>query len=142
MKFSEDILNKAIISAYDELAWKSADVFDAIEELAAKNCAILGGDVWVTTGLKENQNELTQIDRATVAVGIIKGKNGQDFVFNWHTNRETNESFSDYVLRCKADTINAINDMKTEQTVAEEFKDSIYYNLVYVDSKEFNKLGT
>jgi hypothetical protein len=142
MKFSDDLLNKAISSVYDELAWKRADVFGAINELAANNYAILGGDVWAVTGVEKNINELTQIDRNKVSVGLIKGKNGQDFIFNWHTNREINESWDNYVLRCKSDTINAINNMETESTVADEFKDSIYYNLVYAGNAEFDKLNT
>ena len=83
---------------------------------------------------------LTTIDYANIAVGVIRGKDGQKYVYNWYFDKQPNETWEEYVLRAKTETINAINKMDAENSVAEEFKNSIYYNLVYEEQTEFEKL--
>jgi len=61
-------------------------------------------------------------------------------VFNWHSNKSVSEDWKEYVLKSKRETIDAINKMKTEEIVAEEFTDSIYYNLVFASKTEFENL--
>ena len=140
MIFADKILNVAISSPYGELAWKREYVFQAIDELVDNGYAILGGDVWAV--VTKELTTLTQIDSERIAVGIIKGKDGKDYVFNWHSEKKANESWEAYVVRTKMETIAAIEKMDAENTVAKEFENCIYYNLVYSDKIEFEKLQT
>jgi hypothetical protein len=140
MKFSDKTIDKAIKSLGNELAWKKEDVFQAIDELIENKCAILGGDVWAVVKNNINLSKLTQVDAENIAIGIIRGKDGQDYVYNWYSNKRQGESWDEYVLRSKIETIESINKMNAEQTVAEEFKNFIYYNLVFADNIEFENL--
>jgi hypothetical protein len=142
MKFTDKILNVAISSPYGELAWKKEYVFQAIDELVDNGYAILGGDLWAVVTKDLNLSTLTQIDSERIAVGIIKGKYGKDYIYNWYSEKKTNESWDDYVVRTKIETIDSIEKMDAENTVAKEFENCIYYNLVFVDKKEFEKLKT
>jgi len=140
MTFSDTVKNKAIVSFSNELAWKLEDVFAAITELTNNDHAILGGDVWAITSKQSGRIPLTHISPTEIAVGIIKGQNGQDYVFNWHSDRLNSETWIDYVKRTKEETITAIKKLNAEQIVADEFKENIYYNLVYADKNEYDKL--
>jgi hypothetical protein len=140
MEFSATVRDKAITSFNGELAWKLQDVLIAISELTDNGYAILGGDVWALMRKESGQVPLTQISRSEIAVGIIKGQDGADYVFNWHSDKKSSESWEDYVKRTKKETLSSIKKLNAEQVVADEFKDSIYYNLVYVDQKEFENL--
>lgn len=141
MTFSDSVRSKAIVSFNDELAWKLQDVFAAITELTGNIYAILGGDVWAITSNKSGHIPLTHINPTEIADGIIKGQDGQDYVFNWHSDRINSESWVDYVKRTKEETIIAIKKLNAEQIVADELKENIYYNLVYVDKNEYDKLS-
>lgn len=140
MKFSDKILERAIESLNGELAWKRNDVVQAINELTENKYAILGGDVWAVGGNDSPLPRLTQIDPEKIAVGIIKGKDGQDYVFNWYSNKGQNETWDDYVNRSKKETIDSINNMNAEESVSKELSNSIFYNLVFADKEEFEKL--
>jgi hypothetical protein len=83
MPFSDNTKAKAIKSLNEALAWKKEDVFVAIYELSDNGYAILGGDVWALTTKQVGQYPLTYIDPTHVVVGIIKGQDGVDYVFNW-----------------------------------------------------------
>jgi hypothetical protein len=140
MKFSDKILQRAIESLNGELAWKRNDVLRAINELTDNKYAILGGDVWAIVANELSLTRLTQIDSEKIAVGIIKGKDGQDYVFNWYSNKGQNETWDEYVKRSKKETIDSIDKMNAEESVSEELSDSIFYNLVFADKEEFEKL--
>ncbi len=140
MKFSDKILERAIESLNGELAWKRNDVVQAINELTESNYAILGGDVWAVVGNEPSLPRLTQIDSEKIVLGIIKGKDGQDYVFNWCSNKEQNETWDEYVNRSKKETIDSIDRMNAEESVSKELSDSIFYNLVFADKEEFEKL--
>ena len=142
MEFSEQILNKAIKSVSDELAWKKDDIFAAIDEISQNNFAILGGDVWAVMSEQNDSNVLvlTQLDHSYIAVGIIEGKDGVDYVFSWDSDKTDNESWNDYVERSKTETINSINNLKPEESVAQNLRESIYYNLVFADENEYKSL--
>lgn len=139
MKFSEQILKKAVISVHDELAWKKEDVFQVIDELI-EDIAVLGGDVWVVMKDDTSTPILTRIDKTRVAVGIIKGKDGKDNIFSWAFEKGPNESWSEFVQRSKKASVDSINTMEVEKTVSVEFADSIYYNLVFVNQFEYREL--
>lgn len=140
MEFSDKILERAIESFNGELAWRRNDVIHAIKELIENNYAILGGDVWSVVGCESSLPKLTQIDSEKIGVGIIKGKEGQDYVFNWYSVKEQTESWDEYVIRSKKETIDSINQMNAEEYVQKELIDTIFYNLVYANEFEFNKL--
>jgi hypothetical protein len=140
MKFSKQLFKKAIVSVHDELAWKKEDVFQAIDELIDNNIALLGGDVWAVMKYDENTPILTWIDHNRIAVGIIKGKDGQDYVYNWSSDKRQKESWNEFVRRSKSESIEVINKLDVERTVSVEYADSIYYNLVFVDQFEYKKL--
>ena len=140
MIFSDKTKAKAIKSLNEELAWKREDVFAAINELSDNGYAILGGDVWALTTKQVGQYPLTYIDPTHVVVGIIKGQDGVDYVFNWHSEKGGSESWNEFVKRSKEETIASVANLNAEATVADEFKSNIYYNLVYVDKFEFKNL--
>ena len=127
MKFSDAILSKAIKSSNGgELAWKKEDVFSAIDEVTASGHAILGGDVRAIMKKDVRNLALIQIDPANIAVGVIKGKDGKDYVFNWHSDKKEEESWDEYVDRSKQETVKAINGMNAEESVSPELQDAIY----------------
>ncbi|MFA7285607.1 MAG: hypothetical protein WC011_02050 [Candidatus Paceibacterota bacterium] len=141
MRFSNIILNKAIKSSADSnLAWKKEDIFSAIDEVTANGYAILGGDVWAIIKKSSSELVLTDVDPENIAVGIIKGKDGKDDVFNWYSDKKEVESWEEYVNRSKQETIEAIESMKAEESVSKEFQDAIYYNLVFANKTEYNNL--
>lgn len=140
MTFSESVRNKAIISSNNELAWKRRDVGEAITELIDNGCAILGGDVWALTSRQNMHTPLTHINSREIAVGIIKGQDGRDYVFDWHSDKVQSESWTDYVKRTGEEAFAAIEKLNAESVVADEFKSHIYYNLVYVDERQFAEL--
>ena len=142
MKFSDKVLNVAITSPYGELAWKREHVFQAIDELIDNGYAILGGDVWAVVTKDLNLTTLTQIDSERIAVGIIKGKDGKDCVYNWYSEKKPNENWDAYIVRTKIETKDSIEKMDAENSVAKELENCIYYNLVYSDKIEFEKLKT
>jgi len=133
MIFSETVKSKAIVSFSNEFAWKLQDVFEAIEEITDNGYAILGGDVWAVSPKQSGNLPLTYINSSEITVGIIKGRNGINYVFNWFSNKIISETWEDYVKRTKEETITSIRKLNAEQVIAEEFKDNIYYNLVYTD---------
>lgn len=140
MEFSKSIVDKAIVGLGDELAWRRADVIYAIDELVEKGFAILGGDVWAVAKENPNLTKMTRIDDERIVVGIIKGKNGLDWILNWHSEMKKGESWDEYVLRSKRETLDAINRMDAENVVIEEFADSIFYNLVFADKEGYEEL--
>ncbi|GAB3525991.1 hypothetical protein GCM10027443_00750 [Pontibacter brevis] len=140
MKFSDQLKSKAIDSFQGELAWKKEDVAQAINELTDNGYAILGGDVWAVVKKQNNVFSLTSIDPENIAVGIIKGRDGKDYVFNWHSDRRSNEGWGDYVERSKNESMQIIDKMNAEETVAQELQDSIFYNLVFANEVEYRDL--
>jgi hypothetical protein len=140
MTFSESVRNKAIISSNNELAWKRRDVGEAITELIDNGYAILGGDVWAITSRQKGHTPLSHINSREIAVGIIKGQDGRDYVFDWHSDKVQSESWADYVKRTGDETFAAIEKLNAESVVDDEFKSNIYYNLVYVDERQFAAL--
>ncbi len=140
MKFSDQILKNAIVSVDNEFAWKKEYAIQAIIELTENNIAILGGDVWAVTENLHKQSILTQIDKTNFAIGIIKGKDGLDYVFEWHSTKNLYESWEAYVLRSKNESMESINQMNAEEMVVKKYKNLIYYNLVYANQIEYENL--
>ncbi|MDP4248936.1 MAG: hypothetical protein Q8918_02375 [Bacteroidota bacterium] len=140
MIFSDSVRNKAIVSISNEFAWKLQDVYEAIKELTDNGYAILGGDVWAVMSKQSGNLPLTYISPSEIAVGIIRGRNGVDYVFNWYSNKIISETWEDFVKRAKEETITSIRKLNAEQVVADEFKENIYYNLVYTDQVGYAKL--
>ena len=136
------IKNQAIQSSNGELAWNRRYILDAINEVARMNYAILGGDVW---GLSKDKNmiPLSQtIDNSNIIVGILPCKDNSDRVYNWFTNEIDNEKWDEYVDRCKKDSISFINNIHVEEEVIYCLRDSIYYNLVFIDEVGYKKFKT
>ena len=136
--FPNFILDKGIISEGGTIAWNKNNIFEAIEEVAKLNYAILGGDVWA---LKINDISCSnkKINYCNIYVGIIPLNNGSETVCNWSFNKKLNENWSDFVLRSKVETIKYINEANIEKRVKDELKDKIYYNLVFSNELDFAK---
>ena len=101
------ILDKGIVSEGGSIAWNKNNVIDAIEEIVKLNYAILGGDVWALR-FKDIPNLNDPIDYYNIYVGIIPFKNGNETVCNWHSDKKSDENWSDYVLKCKKETLEYI----------------------------------
>ncbi|MDF2159065.1 Imm40 family immunity protein [Algoriphagus sp. CAU 1675] len=141
MQFSKDTIQNSIQSTSGEYAWRKSDVLKAINELADNDCAILGGDVWLLKNVYENnQAPLAQISQDNIVIGVIECKDGTTGVFNWYSNKTPKENWSDYVRRSMNETEDAIRKLRTENQVKEEYRDRIFYNLVYCNEKEFEEL--
>jgi hypothetical protein len=132
------ILTKSIISEGGTIAWNKNDIFEAIEEINKLNYAILGGDVWAIN-IKNITRYNIPIDYSNIYVGIIPDKNGKEFVCNWHSEKEENENWLNYIKRSKQETINYINKSKIENMVELDLK--IYYNLVCSNELNYIKLS-
>ena len=143
MKFSAEVLSHGISSASGELAWKREYVFRAIDELIENEFAILGGEVWAL--VEENEFEskippLTRIDSKTYALGAIDCKDGETSVFGWETEKELSETWDQYLLRTKKETILSIEELNVENEVVLKYKNSIYYHLIYANKKKFKNI--
>lgn len=140
MEFSEFLKSKAIVSSSGEYAWKLDNIFEAVEELANANFAILGGEVWAMTKEHFDLPLLMRINQDEIVIGMIPGKNGESYIFNWHSDKERSEDWQSFVRRSKAETLDTLKNMNAEELVDETLKDSLFYNLTFVSEEEYKNL--
>jgi len=135
MGFSQATAAKAVTAANGELAWNKDDISSAITELIAANYAVLGGEVWLAVR-KAEIPPLTQLNDKRFILGLIKGKDGKDYVFHWDSEKKANETWSEYVKRSGQEALSHIRKMNVEDFVSPELAGSVYYNLTYINEKE------
>ena len=139
MEFSRVTTAKAVTAANGELAWNKDDVASAITELTAANFAILGGEVWLAVR-KAEIPPLTQLNDKRFILGLIKGKDGKDYVFHWDCKKKAEETWSEYVRRSGQEALSHIRKMNVEDFVSPELAGAVYYNLTYINEKEWADL--
>lgn len=142
MNLSEQTIAKAIKSESGELAWKREYVFDVIDEILILGFSILGGEVWAIINDNKIEPPLVRINDTQIAVGIIKGKDGIDYVYSWSLQRSKNEDWEDYIKRTAQESKDLIIMFNAEEEVHEMYNTNIYYNLVFVDINEYETLGS
>ena len=139
MSLPNYLIEKAIQSESGHLAWKREDIFIVIDELIKNDYAILGGDVWAIQTNKDSLHN-KKLVYSQISVGIIKGIDNNEMVFNWYSNRLENEQWKDFIKRSGQNSKDYIIKANVENLVHEMYHQNIAYNLVYVDLKEFEKL--
>ena len=140
VEFSRVTTAKAVTAANGELAWNKDDVASPIAELIAANFAVLGGEVWLAVR-KAEIPPLTQLNDKRFILGLIKGKDGKDYVFHWDCEKKANETWSEYVKRSGQEALSHIREMNVEDFVSLELAGAVYYNLTYINEKEWGELG-
>ena len=139
MTFTDAAKAKAVTAANGELAWNKDDVASAIAELIAANFAVLGGEVWLAVR-KAEIPPLTQLNDKRFILGLIKGKDGKDYVFYWDCEKKADETWSEYVRRSGQEALSHIRKMNVEDFVSPELAGAVYYNLTYINEKEWADL--
>jgi uncharacterized protein (DUF2164 family) len=137
MGFSQATTAKAVTAANGELAWNKDNVASAIAELIAANYAVLGGEVWLAVQ-KAEVPPLTQLDDKRLVLGLVKGKDGKDYVFHWDCDKKATETWSEYVRRSAEEALSHIQEMNVEDFVSPELAGGIYYNLTYTSEEVSN----
>jgi len=126
--FSADLTGRAFRSGNGEFGWSRADALVAISVLAAAQCGILGGELWLVP------------EGATEWTGLIPQKFGPDAVYHWETERIAGEPWSAYVERCARDSVAAVNGLPGDE-VPPQVSGRILYNLTWVTESECETLG-
>jgi hypothetical protein len=137
MRFSGKVAAKAVEAANGELAWNKDDVRGAIAESAAANHAVLGGEVWLAVRQAEVP-PLTQLEDKRLILGLVKGKDGKDYVFHWDCDKKATETWSEYVRRSAEEALSHIQEINVEDFVSPELAGGIFYNLTYTSEEESN----
>jgi hypothetical protein len=114
MTFTDAAKAKAVTAANGELAWNKDDVASAIAELIAADFAVLGGEVWLSVRKAEIPT-LTQLNDKRFILGLIKGKDGKDYVFHWDCEKKADEIWSEYVRRSGQEALSRIREMNVEE---------------------------
>jgi len=120
----QSITAVAFQAANGEFAWRRSNVPDALRAIAASGHAVLGGEVWVVAG-----------DRITGLVPSCKGEPPGV----WHGEtlpRSAKESWADYCHRTANDSIRTVEMMAVEDEVREDVRDSLFFNITYVEEGE------
>jgi len=107
--------------------------------LSAANYAVLGGEVWLAVEQTEIP-PLFRLDDRRLILGLIRGRDGKDYVFHWDSEKKADESWSEYVRRSAEEALTHIRKMNVEDFVAAELAGSVYYNLTYINEKEWDDL--
>ena len=117
------IVAKAYVSpGARELAWKRADLPEALRALVESGHAILGGEVWVVEALNGNWN------------GLIPSKdNALLGVWSWDTpERRPDETWQGYSERTLRESLEAIAKMNVEGEAAEAVLPALWFNVTSV----------
>ena len=139
MTFTDAAKAKAVTAANGELAWNKDNVPSAITELIAANYAVLGGEAWLAVR-KAEVPPLTRLDDRRFILGLIRGKDGKDYVFHWDCEKKTDETWGEYVRRSAGEALSHISKMNVEDFVSPELAGAVYYNLTYINEKEWDDL--
>jgi hypothetical protein len=135
-------MHQALEAINGTLAWKKEDILQVLCELIEDKYAVIGSDAWaIVQNSNEIQNELIRIDADRIAIGIIKGKDNNDYVFSWSCDKNFNEGWEDFIIRSKNEAVDTINKMDAENTVITELRNFIYYNLIFVNEFEYKNLN-
>jgi hypothetical protein len=121
------VLARAYVSpGAGEFAWRRVDVPDAVRAIAAANCAILGGEVWLVLDPRENWT------------GLIPRRDGGPYdVWTWDTTpQRKGESWEIFRDRSAAETIASIQAMAVEEEAHPDIVPSLWFNISYVAAHE------
>ena len=110
----------------EEYAWKRADIAEVVESLTEENYAILGGEAW----LVENG----------AIWGMLPLRSGGTAVFAWDSDKQTSETWNQFVRRAAEETLSWIEKLNAEDDVPIEKREFVCYNLTYVTEKEYSEL--
>ncbi|HEY1308032.1 MAG TPA: hypothetical protein VGF24_30980 [Vicinamibacterales bacterium] len=105
------------------MAWSREDGRLAISILVRKQRAIVGGELW---WVKEDVREWT---------GLIPQRQGSA-VYSWETMRASGEDWATFVMRCAADSLQAIERWPAIDDLPTDLEGRILCNLTRVDGME------
>jgi hypothetical protein len=121
----EPITAAAYRAANGELAWRRAELPDALAAIAESGQAILGGEAWMALG--EGR-----------WVGLIPdARGGPPGVWHWETApREAGESWLAYCRRTVDESARAVVRMPVEEESDPAVRDRLFFNLTYITEAE------
>lgn len=127
MDLPQQVIQKAHCSPNGELSWRKQHIVEALHAIAKANCAILGGEVWLI--LKDGD-----------IYGVLPLKNGTPGYYGWVIARLDNEPWASYVSRSESESVALIAGYPNEEEVAMPSGSEIYYNVVWCDENEFERI--
>jgi|SRR5579862_2113285 len=120
----DSIKSLAFRASNGELAWRRANIEEALQVICDSQQAILGGEVWRVTGPHTWDGLIPQRGDARPAV------------WSWSTTpRGSSESWLGYCDRTCAESVRAIQSMAVEEVTPPEFVEQLRFNVTYVENK-------
>ncbi len=110
-----------------ELSWQKKHIVEALHAIAKANCATLGGEVWLI--LKDGG-----------IYGLLPLKYGAPGFYGWDIARLVNESWASYVSRSELESLAFVSRHPNEEEVEMPSGSEIYYNLVWCDENEYERI--
>ena len=127
MNLPPQVIQKAHCSQNGELSWQKQDIVEALHAIAKANFAILGGEVWLI--LKDGG-----------IYGLLPLKNGTPGFYGWDIARLTNEAWASYVSRSESESVAFVTGYPNVEEVEMPSGSEIYYNVVWCEENEFERI--
>ncbi len=128
--FPLELERDAFRASNGEFGWTRAQIPVVVGVLRADRVGILGGELWwVRDGFAD-------------WVGVIPQRHGPPGAYPWETTREPGEPWLHFVERGASDALAAVERWPTPGDLPPDLPGRILYNLTWVSSAEFEKLGT
>ena len=117
-----DVTSKAFRASNGELAWRREDIEQAIAAIRDAETAILGGEVWLITGLHSWNGLIPRRDAEAATI------------WQWETGPQmSNESWQKYCERTATESIEAVQTMAVEQETPPSLIDHLRFNVTFID---------
>jgi len=126
--FPPELERKAFRIDNGEFGWTRSQIPLVVDVLRSNNLAILGGELWW--------------EREGSFSGVIPQRQGPPAVYPWATNRQSGESWPDFVQRGALDALAAVERFPGPEDLALDVTGRVLYNLTWVSEPEFAELRT
>ena len=124
MTLPERITAKAFKASNGELAWRRADLEEAITAIRNSRQAILGGEVWLITS-SDTWN------------GLIPTETSNHAAWHWQTKaRSKAESWDAYCQRTADESLQAAGSLNVEDETSPSLRERLRFNVTYAAEEE------
>lgn len=116
--FPADLEQGSFKLSNGEYGWTREQALRAITILVEHNKAILGGELW-------------WIPPGATTFDLIPQVEGGKACYVWETREEPDESWSNFVRRCAAESLKCVKELPRPGEVPPDFPGQILYNLTW-----------
>lgn len=136
--------NRALIAPSGDYGWKKDFIYEALDEIAELNYAVIGCEVWAVE-IERDEKVLDVFEELFLTVkdahiDAIPCKGGKIEIFNLSCGRRENETWNEYIKRSRDEAVAFIKGSTVEERAVESLKDNIFYNPVFIDEKGYEKI--